>query len=55
MSFLKIKIKIKTERRIIYAAFQCSAGSYRTKSKRTSHRHNLQETQLLAYADRYRR
>jgi hypothetical protein len=35
------------------AAFQCRAGSYRTTSKPTNNRHNLQhkETQLLAYAD----
>jgi hypothetical protein len=36
-------------RRIIYAAFQCRAGSYRTTSKPTNNRHNLQ--QRLAYAD----
>jgi hypothetical protein len=45
--------RIKTGRRIIYAAFQCRAGSYRTTSKPTNNRHNLQQknTKLLAYAD----
>jgi hypothetical protein len=35
--------RIKTGRRIIYTAFQCHAGSYRTTSKPTNNRYNLQQ------------
>jgi hypothetical protein len=35
--------RIKTGRRIICAALQCRAGSYRTTSKPTNNRHNLQQ------------
>jgi hypothetical protein len=44
--------KIRTKRRIIYAAFQCRARSYRTTSKPTKNRHNLQQrntTTRIAY------
>jgi hypothetical protein len=47
-SFETRLLRIKTGRRIIYSVFQCRAGSYRTTSKPTNNRHNLQ---LLAYAD----
>jgi hypothetical protein len=34
---------LRPGRRIIYAAFQCRAGSYRTTSKLTNNRHNIQQ------------
>jgi hypothetical protein len=42
--------RIATGRSIIYAVFQCHAGSYRTTSKPTNNRYNI-ETQLLEYVD----